>query len=235
MAAFESSRIYAAEELVLRLEQQILEERLGPGDRLGTKAEVAKRYSFAGGTVNEAVILLETRGIVEARPGPGGGLFVAQPASRVRLDRLFREFPLGLPGLADCLVVREALEPPLFLDAARHCTGPDAVELHRILTRMKAGSADRATLFKLGWHLHRRIAEISSIPLLRTIYLAVLHLIEERSPGQQVTDPTPVSPRETVAVHQELVDALVAGAPARLTQAMRLQGRLPMEAKHSAV
>lgn len=211
-------RLYAAEELALRLERRIAEQRLAPGDRLGTKAEIGDRYAFSGGTVNEAVILLETRGVVEARPGPGGGLFVAAPAPRVGLDLLLRELPVGPPPVADCLSLRSALEPPLCLDAARHCAAEDAAELREILAAMRREAGEPRRLLRSNWRLHRRIAAITPNSLLRVVYLATLNLVEEAS------DRTPAAgahDRErTIEVHEELVEALIAGQPTRLARAV---------------
>ena len=50
------------------------------GERLATKDDLRKRFRVAVATVNEAMRRLETRGLIEARPGPGGGVFVARPA-----------------------------------------------------------------------------------------------------------------------------------------------------------
>ena len=218
MGRYEPSRIYAAEELALRLEQQMVDEALGPGDRLGTKSEIAERFGYASGTVNEAVILLETRGMLEARPGPGGGIFVASPVARVRLDRLLREFRVASPDLADCRSVRSALEPSLCLEAARLCARSDAAELREIVAGMHRCASDPAALLRLNWALHRRIAEISANALLRTLYLTVLHCVEEESDGTEAEGPR-VSV-DAPAVHEELVEALIEGGESRLGRAV---------------
>src|SRR4051794_41433642 len=86
MAAHPSSalapRVPRAEAVARDLEAEILGGRLAPGARIGTKDDLRHRFGVAVATVNEAVRLLETRGLIEARPGPGGGAFVA--ASSVR-------------------------------------------------------------------------------------------------------------------------------------------------------
>ena len=214
MSGFQTSRIYAAEELALRLEQQIVDKALGPGDRLGTKAEIAARFGYSGGTVNEALILLETRGMLEARPGPGGGIFTASPASRVRLDRLLRDFRTGSPDLADCRGVRGALEPSLCTDAARLCDRSDATDLRSIVADLRSCDDDPAASTRLTWSLHRRIAEISANPLLRTFYLTVLHCVEEETEASGASAPA------ALAAHEELVEALIEGGRARLARAV---------------
>src|SRR5882757_6150164 len=56
-----------------------------PGARLGTKEEMRGRSGVSVGTFNEALRLLQSRGLVTVRPGPGGGLFAAQQSPMVRL------------------------------------------------------------------------------------------------------------------------------------------------------
>jgi DNA-binding FadR family transcriptional regulator len=211
-------RLYAAEELALSLERRIADQRLAPGDRLGTKAEIGERYEFSGGTVNEAVILLETRGVVEARPGPGGGLFVAAPAPHVRLDLVLRELTADSPEIGDCLSVRSALEPPLCFDAARNCEPSDAADLREILAAMRQGIAEPRALLHGDWRLHRRIAEIAANPLLRVLYLTTLDLVEEAA--DRAPDAAARGGERTLDVHEELVEALIAGQTARLARAV---------------
>lgn len=209
-------RLYAAEELALRLERRIAERHLAPGERLGTKAEIRDRYGFSGGTVNEAVILLEIRGMVEARPGPGGGLFVASPP-RVQLDLLLRELPVDPPCVADCLNVRSMLEPSLCFDAARHCEEADALELREILADMRRALSEPHELLRSDWRLHRRIAEMTANPLLRVLYLATLQFLEA---GSEQADAYLPTHDDAIGAHHELVEAVIAGKPKRLAKAL---------------
>jgi DNA-binding FadR family transcriptional regulator len=215
----DAPRLYAAEELALRIERHIVSHRLPPGSRLGTKAEIRDRYDFAGGTVNEAVILLETRGMVEARPGPGGGLFVAAPAPRARLDLLLRELLVDSPRPADCLDLRSTLEPALCADAARHCDARDAAELREILAAMRRGGPEGHEGAADSLTLHRRIAEAAANPVLRFVYLTTLGLLEEGGGGQSVT--CVPDREEAAAVHEELVEAVIDGGEDRLARALR--------------
>ena len=88
----QSSRLSRAEALAREIEEEISAGVLRTGDKLGTKDDLRQRFNVAVATVNEAVKLLDTRGLVEARPGPGGGVFVASPASRMRSGPMFMGF-----------------------------------------------------------------------------------------------------------------------------------------------
>src|SRR3954467_12376383 len=129
MAAHPSSapppRVPRAEAVARDLEAEILGGRLAPGDRIGTKDDLRHRFGVAVATVNEAVRLLETRGLIEARPGPGGGVFVANSSARVAVKGSPMAAMWGAARLADCMAVRNALEPLVCRDAACHHTDDD--------------------------------------------------------------------------------------------------------------
>ena len=190
----------------------MVDEALGPGDRLGTKAEIAARFGYSGGTVNEAVILLETR------PGPGGGLFAASPVARVRLDRLLREFRVASPDLADCRSVRSALEPSLCLEAARLCTRSTPPSCARSSPACIAAPAIRRRSCGSTGPCTGGSRRSAPTPLLRTLYLTVLRCVEEETDGAEADDP-PVSV-QAPAVHEELVEALIEGGESRLGRAV---------------
>src|SRR5919106_282586 len=118
-------RVPRAEAVARDLEAQILGGGLAPGERLGTKDDLRQRFGVAVATVNEAVRLLETRGLIEARPGPGGGVFVAASSVRAALQRGKVQAAWGAARVADCLAVRNAIEPLVCREAARHRSAAD--------------------------------------------------------------------------------------------------------------
>ena len=61
-----------------------------PGARLGTKKELRELCGVSVGTFNEALRLLQSRGVVAVRPGPRGGLFVAEQSPMVTSVRRCR-------------------------------------------------------------------------------------------------------------------------------------------------
>jgi len=105
------SRLSRAGALAREIEEEISAGVVKTGDRLGTKDDLRRRFGVAVATVNEAVKLLETRGLVVARPGPGGGVFVASPAERMRSGPMFMGFEWAEARVADYHEVRSALEP----------------------------------------------------------------------------------------------------------------------------
>jgi DNA-binding FadR family transcriptional regulator len=210
------ARVSRAELVARELEREINDER-EPGERLGTKEDLRKRFGVAVATVNEAVRLLETRGMIEARPGPGGGVFVARPAARLAFSHLVLGFKTGSTSYEECLEVRDALEPLIDSHAARYHRVSDIRELNRIVKGMEAAKDDPAAFFKCNWDLHRRIAQLCRNSPLRSMYLALIDFLEYSIDHAEfaVFDGDAM-----VAVHRNLIKAIDQGEGAALDAAI---------------
>src|SRR3982074_61502 len=121
------------------------------GTRLGTKDDLRRRYDVAYGTLNETLRILQQRGYVSSRTGPGGGLFASIPTSSDRLRHLLSGFPEG-GTLRECAEVRHALEEAVTPDATRSRTRADIADLRRILKRMEA-ALDHTEHLRANWRL----------------------------------------------------------------------------------
>jgi len=211
-----AARVSRAELVARELEREIA-GGLEPGRRLGTKDDLRRRFGVAVATVNEAVRLLETRGLIEARPGPGGGVFVARPAARVAMSHVVLGFTSGCTSYEECLEVRDALEPLIDNHAARHHRASDIRELKRIVKSMQASVDDPAAFFKCNWALHRRIAELCRNVPLRSMYLALVDFLEFSIDRAEFSGFDGVA---MVAVHRDLVEAIDAGEGPQLDAAI---------------
>ena len=68
-----------AHEVVSSVEQQLLDGGWLVGAPLGALREVQKGLGIGRPVFREAITILETRGMIDVRRGPGGGLFVSAP------------------------------------------------------------------------------------------------------------------------------------------------------------
>lgn len=182
------------------------------GVRLGTKEELRSLCGVSVGTFNETLRLLQARGQVTVRPGPGGGLFAAAQSPTVRLGNSLLALDAQQADVADAIRVRDALDPLLVDDALWHGSPADFSELRKHLTVMAkaAESEDAAAFVQANWRLHARIAAISPNTLLRSLYESLLELIESHTlsilPSSE--QPLPQYIRERYELHAALVDAL---------------------------
>lgn len=219
-----ASRVPRAEGVARDLEAEILGGGLAPGERLGTKEDLRRRFGVAVATVNEAVRLLEMRGLIEARPGPGGGVFVARSSVRVALKRETMRETWGPPRHADCTVVRDALEPLICRQAAEHRTDEDLRDLRQIVGEMERHAGDGRAYLELNWALHRRIARLCRNAPAHSIYLTLLDFLED---GLLGADLRQFDTSSDIAVHRELVAAIEDGPGPRLDAAIGRHAAIP--------
>ena len=221
-AILRHSRLSRAEALAREIEEEISAGVVTTGDRLGTKDDLRRRFGVAAATVNEAIKLLETRGLAGARPGPGGGVFVASPADRMRGGPMFMGFEWAGATAADCREVRSALEPIICRHAARHRTEADIRALRAILASMSAHLDDPRAYSRYSAAFHRRIAKLTPNVPLRSMYVTLLDFFENEAAGGDL--PATVHPGN-VDVHRQLVDAIEQGEGPELEGAIRRHAR----------
>ena len=203
--------------LARAIEARIVDEAIAPGTRLGTKGELRAEFGVASTTVNEALRLLETRGLVQTKPGPGGGIFVAAPSGWLALSELVLGLKHSATAVAEGLAVREALEPLIAAEAARHHTAADLREVRALLAALEANVDDPAGYLRANWALHRRIGAICTNEFARSLYKGLLGFAEDEVTeveGRGVFDGA-----GNLDVHRRYVEAIASGDAARAEQA----------------
>jgi DNA-binding FadR family transcriptional regulator len=214
-----TSRISLGEAIARELEQEITGGDLQPGERLGTKEDLRVRFGVALATVNEAIRLLEMRGMLTARPGPGGGVFVSRASTRARMNHFVMGYKWSEAAVADHHTVRNALEPLVCREAARYKREADVRAFERIVEAMEQHEPkEPLTVLRQTWDLHRRIAKTLRNQPLRSIYLTMLDFLEE---AVESVDEANFDPDGHIAVHRELVAAIAEGPGERLEEALR--------------
>jgi DNA-binding FadR family transcriptional regulator len=185
---------------------------MAPGTRLGTKDELRQRCGVSVGTFNEALRLLQTREVVTVRSGPGGGLFAAGRIRTVRLGNSLLALDAGQATVADAIRIRNVLDPLLIDDALWHASPADLAVLRRQLEPMAAALSrqDEVGFVRANWQLHAQIAAISPNQMLRSLYGALLEIIESHTLSVLPAEGTPLPGylRERYQLHVRLVAAL---------------------------
>lgn len=189
-----------------------LAQTAGAGDRLGSKEELRVRCGVSVGTFNEAVRIVQSRGLVSVRPGPGGGVFAATQSPMVRLGNSVLALDASGTPVAEAVRIRDALDPLLIEDALWHACPADVAEMREILAGMAEAVQryDPAGFVHANWSLHARIAAVSPHAVLRALYVNLLDQIESHTlavlpVGEQ---PLPDYIAERYALHAAIVDAL---------------------------
>jgi DNA-binding FadR family transcriptional regulator len=209
-------RTSRAEQLAQEL-QRVIAERRSPGDRLGTKEDLRRRFGVAVATVNEAIRMLETHGLVATRPGPGGGVFVSRPDGRVIFKHAVLGFESGVTSYEECLELRDALEPAIERHAARHHSAREIASLQALLAEMESAKDDPRRFFAVNWALHRQLGAMCRNGPLRAMYLSLIDFLEHTMNGAEFVG---FDGDSLVAIHRELVAAIAAGEGPRLERAV---------------
>ncbi|WP_245567193.1 FadR/GntR family transcriptional regulator [Nocardia vinacea] len=199
-----------------------LAENASAGAHLGTKVELQQRCGVAKSTFNEALRILQARGVITVRSGPGGGVFAAKPNPLVRLGNSLLSLDAAEADVADAVRIRDALDPLLIDDALEYCSARDIASMRAILSKMRQAVIDNRAIdfVRANWALHAAIARVSPHTLMRSIYLSLLDVIESHTvsvlPTTAQSLPTYIA--ERLRLHEELVDALASGDRLRARQ-----------------
>lgn len=124
-----------AKPLIARVMEFVAERRLQPGDRLPSERELADRLGTGRNAVREAIAMLASLRVVEARPQ--SGIYLRALAQQSSFEALVLLSQSGLPPskgeIAETMEVRAALErTAIELACARRDDG-DLAALDRIL------------------------------------------------------------------------------------------------------
>jgi DNA-binding FadR family transcriptional regulator len=208
-----------ADLLAASLDERIRSGALPAGTSIGTLDDLRAETGFARATVSEAVRLLRDRGVVEIRPGRGGGLFVADRGPVVRLRHTLLAVQEEPTAVADAIELRDHLELLVDLGAARCRSAADVRDLRRCLGRMAAAD-DWDSFLRSNWALHERIAAICPNAMARAVYTGTLGHLSSSSGRHE--DPTTSADyrRERHLAHVELVEAIASGDERRVEAAV---------------
>ncbi len=198
-----------AEQLAAALDDRIRADGLTAGESIGTLDSLRAESGFAYSTVSEAVRLLRDRGVIEIRPGRGGGLFVAEAGPVVRMRHTLLNVAEQPATVADAIELRDHLEVLIDVAAARHCTSRDVADLTSLLSTMEAAETWDDFLHA-NWALHERIAQICPNEMARAVYVSTLGHLNATS-SRIDDDAADTYRRNRLQIHVDLVDAIASG------------------------
>jgi DNA-binding FadR family transcriptional regulator len=202
-----------AESAAQAVERRIVDNGMAPGTRIGTRRELADLLAVAPSTVSETIRLLEDRGRVVTRTGPGGGVFVAEPDVGLRLARSMMQVSGSEAEVADALEVRDILESGVICSAAEAAHMPPALAgMHHAMRELREAT-DTTDFYRRNLEFHAEVAALCRNTMLRTIYGSLLEIVQARDPklallpGQNARK---LHERRT-RVHQDIADAIAKG------------------------
>ena len=204
------TRLY--EQVAEQISTWIAENGLRAGDRLPPERELATRLGVSRATLSQALVAMEVVGVVAVRHGDGTVL--TDKAGSARITDAIRAHADRLPEVIEA---RDALETKLAALAAQRRTGADLAAIEAALDRMEkdidAGGrgVDGDELF------HGAVTAAAYSPLLAQMMATIRQLIVETR-IESLSQPG--RPRDSLAGHRKVADAIAAGDPAAAASAM---------------
>jgi GntR family transcriptional repressor for pyruvate dehydrogenase complex len=130
-----------------------------PGSRLPRDSELALRFGVSRPVVREAFDRLRVAGIVEARRGKGGGVFVRSLA--IPTELLTPRHRLGLEEIRRLLEARRTIETTCALLASERAAAEDLGQLAELAAALDGARTSPADFIALDVRFHLRIAALS--------------------------------------------------------------------------
>ena len=165
MAATPASPARAWRTVLEKIEQDLLDGALAPGDRLPSERELSAQLGVGRSSVREALRVLEVMGLIRTGTGSGpssGAIIIATPqggmSALLRLQVAAHGFPLD-----DVVRTRLVLEAAVVTELARgtNTGGAELAAARAIVDAMDAADLTPGEFLALDAQLHLALAEAS--------------------------------------------------------------------------
>jgi DNA-binding FadR family transcriptional regulator len=184
---------------------RILSRQLREGERLPPETELARQFGVNRSTVREALRELESRGLVQRRPG-SKLMSVSRPPQQAVAQGVSQALLLHDVTVRDVWEALTILEPPLAQAAARARTAQDVEELGAAAEAFSAAQADTEQAVQRTAQVFRCIGRAAHNPVLELAQEPLLQLLE---PSLRVMiDRVPQARSRIATAHRRLVEAL---------------------------
>lgn len=150
----------AVDEIVAGIERA----RLRRGDRVPNESELARQLGISMPTLRRALRVLQRSGVLDVRPGKGGGIFIA--SDLLPHDVLAANIAVETDAVVEILRGRRVLESAVTHVASEAATADDYGELERVLRLLAAHRDERDAMLRADAMFHSRIARAAHNRLL---------------------------------------------------------------------
>lgn len=193
------------EQIARLLLDRIIDTGARPGSLLGTEAELLEQFRVSRPTLRESLRILEAQGVLNLRPGPKGGILVAE--SRVETLAHTLSVLLRLNGISFGAVLRArfAIEPVLARGAAVNGTEEDFRAMEETIERLEAADDDMHAIYLENRAFHNLIAKAARNPVLEVFWSSIRILASGEGAGLRYSES---NRRHIISAHKQIVTAL---------------------------
>jgi GntR family transcriptional regulator, transcriptional repressor for pyruvate dehydrogenase complex len=193
-----------AEHVAQRLLDKIIEAGLTPGSSFGTEAQLLEQFDVSRPTLRESLRILESKGVLSLRPGPGGGIMVTKPGTDILAHGLSVFLRLHDVPFIDVLKAREVIEPALAREAADNGTDRDFDEMEQSIERMQS-IKDQQTFVDENRNFHSIVARASGNKVLETFWSTISIVAHGEHLGVRYSA---ANQQHVIAAHKRILAAL---------------------------
>lgn len=204
------TRLY--EQVAEQITEWIAENGLRAGDRLPPERELAARLGVSRATLSQALVALEVVGVVAVRHGDGTVL--TDNAGSTKITDAIRAHADRLPEIIEA---RDALETKLAALAAARRTDQDLARIRAALEEMERDVEAGGRGVEGDELFHGAVTAAAHSPLLAQMMGTISELIRETR-IESLSQPG--RPRDSLAGHRRIADAIEAGEAAVAASAM---------------
>ena len=204
------TRLY--EQVAEQISGWIAENGLRAGDRLPPERELATRLGVSRATLSQALVALEVVGVVAVRHGDGTVL--TDKAGTARITDAIRAHADRMPEVIEA---RDAMETKLAALAAVRRTDDDIARINAALDEMERDIEAGGRGVHADEHFHGAVTAAAYSPLLAQMMETIRELIVET---RLESLSQPGRPRDSLAGHRKVADAIAAGDPVAASAAM---------------
>jgi GntR family transcriptional regulator, transcriptional repressor for pyruvate dehydrogenase complex len=156
--------------------EALFEHRYRPGDFLGTEKELAARHRVSRIVARDALRSLEGMGIVEIRPGAGGGARISRGNPQRFAEALAVQLELAGIEVEEIVAAQHAVECLAAELAASHATAAEILALKELIERAAQALDGRDAFTRLSLDFHLAVADASHNRVLHYQLVSLQHV-----------------------------------------------------------
>ncbi|MEP6702233.1 MAG: FCD domain-containing protein [Betaproteobacteria bacterium] len=189
-----------AQDLLARID----DSNVQPGQSFGTEAELLRQFNVSRPTLREGIRILESLGVLDRRPGPGGGLVIRRPSLDMLAHTLSVFLRFNDVPFVTMLQAREVIEPALAAEAATEGTDDHFREMAESIERMKGQGEDQEAFIAENRTFHSIVARASGNKVLEIFWGTISLLAHGEHHGMKYTF---ANRQHVIAAHQQILKA----------------------------
>jgi GntR family transcriptional repressor for pyruvate dehydrogenase complex len=204
------------EEAVQQIADAVRAGDLHVGDRLPPERALAEQMAISRPTLREAVKLLADAGVLEVKPGQGGGMFVRSEVIPAGL--IEERAKLRISEVSGVLEARRLLEPRVAQLAALYATEADFEAMAKTIALQREYADDRERFLQLDLRFHLRIVRATQNSTIVTLMRFLLDRLEIAR--DMALRGGPYEPQWTIDIHERTLKAIMSGEPEAINAAV---------------